>query len=243
MINWLIQSNSAHPDLDRGIAPAVLLSAEEAARFASLRNEKRRREWLLGRWTAKHLLQIVIRNAWEELLPLNELSIYNLPNGAPCFNSKIPVSLSISHRDNYAFCAAIDRPYWPLGADLERVESRAATFEQEYFTKIERTQINQSPAEKQSLLVTAIWSIKEAALKALKLGLVVDTRSVSCVLGPHANIQGSWSSVDISLDPHRLSPIFRSKKRSPAASHELPLLTGWWRAWDDYVLALVSSII
>ena len=57
MIHWLLQSTDAHPDLARGHPPVGLLCKLEHARLSNLTIDKRRREWLLGRWTAKQLLQ------------------------------------------------------------------------------------------------------------------------------------------------------------------------------------------
>ena len=60
VIQWLIQNTAAHPSLADAEAPPGMLSAEETAIFAGFKVFKRRQDWLLGRWTAKHLLQEMI---------------------------------------------------------------------------------------------------------------------------------------------------------------------------------------
>jgi 4'-phosphopantetheinyl transferase len=83
MIDWLVQPTSAHPDLARGVAPAGLLSERERMRLGSLTVEKRRRDWLLGRWTAKHLLQSAIERRTGVRLSLDALSVESAEDGAP----------------------------------------------------------------------------------------------------------------------------------------------------------------
>ena len=83
MIHWLIQSSADHPDLARGIAPAGLLSGAEQTRLAALKTEKRRRDWLLGRWTAKRLIQTYVERQTGLRPPLDAVVIEAEPSGAP----------------------------------------------------------------------------------------------------------------------------------------------------------------
>ena len=83
MIHWLVGSFADHPDLARGVPPAGLLSPAESRRLVNLRTAKRRRDWLLGRWTAKHLLQTAVEREGGTRLPLTAFSVDNEVNGAP----------------------------------------------------------------------------------------------------------------------------------------------------------------
>ncbi|MBE2224326.1 MAG: 4-phosphopantetheinyl transferase family protein, partial [Anaerolineae bacterium] len=74
--------------------------------------------------------------------------------------------------------------------------------------------------------VTAVWSAKEAVLKALHLGLTVDTRSVACLLDVGEERPLTWTPFPIHCDDTRL----------PQAA---PPLTGWWRTYENFVLTLV----
>jgi 4'-phosphopantetheinyl transferase len=232
MIHWLIQSTANHPDLARGVPPAGLLSPAEQARFAGLKTEKRRCDWLLGRWTSKRLVQAVIQEGTGNTVPFEALSIGNDTTGAPIINYQLPLTnypslnLSISHSHGRAFCAVATAALGAIGADMERIEPRAAGFVEDYFTAAEIERVRQAPAARRDALVTAVWSAKEAALKALGLGLRVDTRAITCLIEPTTEPNG-WLPFAIHCHPQRLS--------RPA-----PLFTGWWRLVDDYVLTLVA---
>src|SRR3954454_13324076 len=121
MIQWLIQSTAGHPALARGIAPAGLLSEQEQLRLVALKTMKRRSDWLIGRWTAKHLIQSYVERQTGVPPLLHSLTVMNDPDGAPRImgdwrleigdddrNLQSPISnlqLSISHCDGRAFCA------------------------------------------------------------------------------------------------------------------------------------------
>ncbi|MCB8986887.1 MAG: 4-phosphopantetheinyl transferase family protein [Ardenticatenaceae bacterium] len=46
----------------------------------------------------------------------------------------------------------------------------------------------------------AVWSAKEAVLKALHLGLTVDTRCVECLIAPVAERPSTWTPFTIGCD-------------------------------------------
>jgi len=248
MIEWLIQSAAAHPALACGVAPAGLLSEREQKQLAALRIDKRRRDWLLGRWTAKHLLQAYIERRTGVRPPLNTLTVGNDLRGAPYVTgdwglaigdreliaqSPIPtpqsLNLSISHCNGYAFCALTDTPDLRIGADIERVEPRLWQFVEDYFTEDEVTLVRHAPADQRDMLITAIWSAKEAALKVLHLGLSVDTRSVICSFSIPQHVD-DWIGFDIVCDRRLLG------------LSSAPVLTGWWRQMSSYVLTLASTL-
>ncbi|MCA9962504.1 MAG: 4-phosphopantetheinyl transferase family protein [Anaerolineales bacterium] len=231
MINWLVQTAAAFPGLAQGMPPAGLLGAAEAAHFARLRTEKRRRDWLLGRWTAKHLLQQVLRERCGTEVPLAELQVLNGHTHAPVVQcgavarADLP-SISISHSNSHAFCAALPRRNPPIGADIEQIAPRSPQFVQDYFTAVEQDLVQQAVPEMQATLVTAIWSAKEAALKALQVGLMVDTRCVTCLFAVTAVPPQAWTPFAIELDASRL--------------RVAPPLQGWWRVLNGFVLTLAA---
>ncbi len=242
MIHWLLQSFDSHPDLARGVPPPGLLSAAEQARWAGFRVDKRKREWLLGRWTAKQLLQSIITSEGGDRIDLRTLTIANDADGVP-FATLASISqpagdapstiqglpefvLSISHRGNYSLCAAVqdDRR---LGADIEHIELQSDTFVADYLTAEERDLVAHAPAANPDRAVMAIWSGKEAALKALHLGLSVDTRAVTCLFDPDFEAAPDWKRFKVCCNMEFL----------PTA----PALVGWWRTFHDYVLTLVAE--
>jgi 4'-phosphopantetheinyl transferase len=235
MIYWFLQSTSDHPNLAHGIAPEGLLSGSEQARLAGFKVDKRRRDWLLGRWTAKRLVQFYVERQTGLRLPLAALTIDSDPDGAPHLVVASPyhllpaignLQLSISHSGDRALCALIAGAQ--IGADIERIEPRGWQFVEDYFTAEEILQVRRAPAEQYETVITAIWSAKEAALKALRLGLSVDTRSTACSIAEHDPAR-DWADVAFAFD-HRLLPLDTA-----------PALRGWWRTIDGYVLTIVSA--
>jgi 4'-phosphopantetheinyl transferase len=213
MIHWLIQTpDQLPPDFD-------WLSAEEWIRFNNFTHAKRRGDWLLGRWTAKQLAAGVLGDQHH----LNEIVILSAPDGSPVVyvERQQRFSLSISHSNRHAFCALVETG--ALGADIEQVAPRQEGFVEDYFTAAERALVAQS--SQRDLLVTAIWSGKEAVLKALRLGLTVDTRAVTCRIEPGALLD--WQAFAVEIDRERIDK---------AAS-----LRGWWRRMEGFVLTLVSD--
>ena len=136
------------------------------------------------------------------------------------------LSLSISHSGGRAFCALVENG--SIGADIERIEPRDWQFVEDYFTANEVLQVRQAPAEPYETLISAIWSAKEAALKALRLGLTVDTRSVSCLF-PALEMTNDWITFDIIYDRHLLELA------------DVPSLAGWWRRRGDFVLTVAAT--
>ncbi|MFN8470864.1 MAG: 4'-phosphopantetheinyl transferase superfamily protein [Anaerolineae bacterium] len=243
-VDWLVQPISAHPALSAGDAPDGLLASTESARLARLTIPKRRRDWLLGRWTAKHLLQDYLRQVTHTQVPLDALAIGNDPDGAPyaTLRSRLPVSLSISHSGAYSFCAVaplfshctlVGAPAEKIeiGADIERIEHRGREFVADFFTRDELDQVDRAPQAFHDTLVTIIWSAKEAVLKALRLGLTVDTRCIDVEAIP--------------LDTPAETPVhntdWAAMRLGLASTVTYPMAAapvGWWRIMDGYVLTL-----
>jgi 4'-phosphopantetheinyl transferase len=115
-----------------------------------------------------------------------------------------------------------------IGADIEKVERRSQGFVEDYFTPRERDQVLAASPAARDTLTTLIWSAKEAALKALRLGLTVDTRSVSCIPSAFAHIQPDWAPLRVNCGPDL--PGERGQ-----------ITSGWWRLWNGYVLTLALA--
>lgn len=231
MIHWLTQSHEVIPHTAVTGQRTLFLSEKEAARLASLPTEKRRRDWLLGRWTTKRLLQTVIWETKNTTVPLDLITVSNDPDGVPMIESQLPMidgkfSLSISHSHGHALVTAVAKPNWPIGCDLEKIAPRDEMFINDYFTETEVLLVRQAAGKQRDLLVTAVWSAKEAVLKALHLGLSVDTQAVACLLDPGKQPSDSWVPFKIRCD----------NKRLPKT---VPHLSGWWRTMNQFVMTLV----
>src|ERR1017187_9715151 len=83
------------------------LSARETICFNGLRFAKRRADWRLGRWTAKHAIASYL-NLPDNSHDLAKIEIRPALSGAPeafVANAPAPVTISISHRNGTALCA------------------------------------------------------------------------------------------------------------------------------------------
>lgn len=244
MLRWLVQPIEDQPEIVAGYAPAGLLSPDEANRLARFTVVKRRRDWLLGRWTAKQLLQAHIHQLSGDTFPLDQLVIGVSEGGAPyvahtaASADYLPLSLSISHSHGLAFCAlyapepntaALGSVPPQIGADVECIEARDAGFVTDFFTPGEIVRQAAAPPELHDTLVTTVWSAKEATLKALQCGLRADTRGVECELAPGLPV--AWTPFAVRLTG-ALAATF------PAAH-----LEGWWRVWQTEAAAFVLTLV
>ncbi len=171
------------------------LAAGELTRLSQFRFPKRRRDWLLGRWTAKQALLHI------EGLPaagLTRLEIASSASGAPkpyLDSEPLATGLSLSHSHGRALCV-VSREVLELGCDLELVEPRRPSFVDTFFTDAERQRVEAADAAFRDRLVTMIWSAKESTLKALGTGLKADTRSIEVTPAGEPD-PGGWYSADV----------------------------------------------
>jgi len=234
-LDWLIQSvNDMHS------APKLWLTPAELTRYESFRFDKRRQEWLLGRWTAKRLLQAAAQaRARAVPLHLHDIEISNTDAGVPQANLQNGAharrcALSISHSNSHALAATLGE--MPLrgkpvhfGCDLERTLDQAPPWLRDYCTPAESAWVDRAPSEMQGKYAIAIWSAKEAALKALGLGLSVDTRAVEIQLDTQPHTYG-WMPYAVRFDLDRLPP-----GTDPRG------MFGWWRLWNTFCLTLAAT--
>lgn len=227
-LHWLFLSEAAAPSSIGDDRPAWL-SAEEAAVAQALRTEKRRADWLLGRRAAKQLVAELVRTRDAQELPLDQIVILPHADGWPIVtfprHGNLPaVSLSISHSHGSAFCAAFEVDRAIPGADIELIEPRSTGFAAEYFTPPEQSLLALAPAQQRVTLTNAIWSGKEAALKAIRRGLAEDTRLVTCLPHPLTAEHQPWLPMPI--------------RWAEADGQQWPALAGRWRLLDQFVVTL-----
>ncbi len=153
------------------------LSADEHAHLSRFRIAKRRREWELGRWTAKQAASLYLGG---DSSSLSRLEIRAALDGAPeafIEGRLAPISLSISHSAGVSLCAVGDVSD-SVGCDLEEIAPRDESLVEDYFTSEEGQLVSRTSLAERHLYITLIWCAKESALKSLRQGLRRDTRSV-----------------------------------------------------------------
>lgn len=187
------------------------LSDRERTILEGLRFEKRRGDWLLGRWAAKRAL-----SAWLTVAP-ERIEVIAADDGVPealVDREPAPVSLSISHRGDQAL-AVTGPPDLAIGCDLEVVEPRSPAFLREWLSDAERALAGDDP-ERANL----IWCAKEAAAKARRGGLRLNVRR---------------AEVSLEDSPGQWRPLSVRWEEEPTA------VSGWWAMKPGWVMAVVTE--
>ena len=216
-VYWLEQTQADVP------AENDWLSTKEAAFLDSLRFPKRRADWRLGRWTAKRAVGFYLHLPGSRPA-LAKIEICPAPSGAPevfIESKRAALTISLSHRGPRAMCA-VGPAAVELGCDLELVEPHSDAFLADYFTPSVQALIGRLSASERLRRLALLWSGKESALKALHMGLGLDTRSV-IVDVVNSSLGGSgWC-------PFRV--------RSTSGK----IFDGWWQSSDLLVRTLVAA--
>lgn len=250
MIRWRIQSIADHPNVAAGRPPDGLLTATEWARYRGYHSARRRRDWLLGRLTAKQLVQDAIVRTAGFTPRLDSFSIAQDPGGAPYVASacpalacqatdgRLPLRLSISHSQDYALAALVlpAPPTTALGVDIEIVDHRNPFIHGDPLTPDEQHRIAAAPQTRQSLMATAMWSAKEAAAKAIQLELRDNPHTIQVILRPPGLRMWQPFGVEFCTRPAR------THRAAMAAVY------GWWRVMPcklrpgrQYIVAVAAQ--
>lgn len=194
-IYWLGQTETDVP------AENDWLSVSECVRLNGMHFAKRRDDWRLGRWTAKCAV-VSFLNLPADTQSLARIEICPASSGAPevfIANESAAVTVSISHRSGAAICA-VAAPGLDLGCDQEVIEARSEAFVADYFTEGEQALVARISEAERSRLVTLLWSAKESALKALREGLRLDTRTVAVSPIEEAADLNGWRPLRVCAD-------------------------------------------
>ncbi len=234
MLRWLVTSER---ELDRaGIDedPGRILSTSELEIYAGYTVPKRRRDWLLGRWTAKRVLHHVVRARLGIDIPLSELSIRRADTGVPQpdlppMPAIGPMSLSISHSGGQAAAAITTAPGAVVGIDLEPVVPRHPRLPEDYFTDAEQQFVRKALGPLCDRAVTSVWCAKEAVLKVLGVGLSVTTRSLECLPAELEAGHPRWRPCSVEL----LKIADHARKVSGIQAR--------WSVRDGYLLAIACG--
>ena len=250
-LHWLEQAATDVP------ADNDWLSAGEATRLSALRVPKRRSDWRLGRWTAKHAVAACL-NLPGHSQALASIEIRPADSGAPevfFANQRAGVSISLSHRAGVAACAVAPLGT-ALGCDLELIEPRSAGFLADYFTADEQELVARASPADRDRVVNLLWSAKESVLKALGVGLRENclctiVRSVEGLLCQDRPWQVSQLQSRPGQNKDGPNGIENSTLASlPGASLWHPLqvaytggrvFQGWWQQSDSLLRTMVAS--
>ena len=234
-VHWLEQSNEDLPERNDW------LSAGDATRLNSMRFEKRRADWRLGRWTAKRSVATYLHLP-VDLQTLAEIEIRSKPSGAPevfVENKPANIVISLSHRAGTAICAIANSGV-ALGCDLEIIEARSDAFVTDYFTTEEQELVARSDGRLRSQLLALLWSGKESALKALGVGLRLDTRCL--VVDPMVSVlSANEDQTQYEGEPALWRSVECNKWHAFDVRFGIEILHGWWQHAPNFLRTLVAA--
>jgi 4'-phosphopantetheinyl transferase len=235
-VYWLEQSETDVPAHDDW------LGSSETIRLGTMRFAKRRADWRLGRWTAKCAVAAHLHLALDPGT-LARLEILAGESGAPEIfvdGHTSDVTISLSHRAGRALCAVSSLPR-ALGCDLELVEPRSSAFVADYFSTEEQAMVAQACAPDRAALIALVWTAKESALKALRTGLRMDTRSVIVRLAAAAPGEEGRLSGDYPTPAFR-QPFEHQKWHALSVRAENDeSFQGYWQRAGDFLRTVVAA--
>lgn len=158
--------------LEDGVQDAlgnVFLSEEEKEIYSRFKVGSRRKQFLAGRYIAKE----TVRRKYPEIEP-GEISIIHGVWGFPLLHTDAlyQASISIGHADCCAAALFFDSNTHPIGIDVEEMTEKNLSALKHFITEKEQKYI-QSAGLHFSEEMHLLWSAKEAAGKALKVGFAI----------------------------------------------------------------------
>lgn len=142
------------------------LHSEELSYFDMVKHERRKRSYLLGRCSAKQAFMALV----EENNPKNVLIIPGIL-GQPVikYADKQDIQVSITHCDNLGAAIGFLEDL-PMGIDIEKADPDKTAALESQMTSEEKEQAK-SFSNSYYLMLTAMWTAKEALSKVLRTGL------------------------------------------------------------------------
>ena len=197
------------------------LSGNEAARASDMSFRKRRTEYLLRRWVAKHAVAARL-DLPADLASLARIEVRNAAGGEPeawVDGRPAGIGLSLTDRAGWAVCLVGRRPR--PSAATSSWSSRAAPRSSPTSSPSRSARRFRRPRSQadRDLAANLIWSAKESALKVLRTGLRRDTRSVEVPLAGPALQPGGWAALLVRTAEGAMFP-------------------GWWRRRGAFLLTV-----
>jgi phosphopantetheinyl transferase len=150
------------------------LSECESAEWANFRSVKRRKEWFSARWALKKIL--LDHNRIESPLQCQiEKDRFGCPRLRVGYGqSYMTMSCSISHKDGFASVCLSWISEKKLGIDLETITYRPFKLRRVFVNDEDHLEDDNEPV----IYYTILWACKEAAAKAMGLGMRLDFKSL-----------------------------------------------------------------
>ena len=138
------------------------LNRDEINTINGFKAMKKQIEWISGRY----LIKLMIQYNCLQHLPLNQITISYLDEGAPFLTHDPDIPVSLSHSNNYTAAACCKSREKTIGIDIEKIAKKPnAWFLKTAFTKNEIIHLEDNAES-----IFKNWTIKEAYLKQIKKG-------------------------------------------------------------------------
>jgi 4'-phosphopantetheinyl transferase len=188
--------NTASLDSDAVKSADQILSVEERARRDRFRFEADRRDFAIAHGLLRRAL-----SRYTDVPPTDWRFATNA-DGKPSIENADPrvraLSFSLSHTRGCVACAITSNA--PLGVDVERSDQspRVQAIADQYFSKKEAAWLRQCSDELRTISFVELWTLKEAFLKAIGVGLSGSLTDISFRFDEYARIEFSGPS---NIDP------------------------------------------
>ena len=155
---------------------------------------KRRNDFVRGRWVGRELARLSLG------LDPHHVAILPDDQGVPWLDhddeGRLPYSLSLSHTSGVAAAAMVELPC-RVGVDVECPLQAPTAIARDYFAPIEARRYEGASDEEMAWRGAEVWSLKEAVLKALGLGLSVSASTVTVLSVEDTSASAGWYDAKI----------------------------------------------
>ena len=174
------------------------LTEKELKTAENYKNGKRFLEYIGGRALLKESIIELFKKEYSIDLNYRDITTIHNQNKKPHLkirSTRPPPYFSISHSQEYLFCAADTRA--PVGVDVEKVNHRFLELKKEYTSGGDIEKINEISVDEHNKLLnyTKLWSSKEALVKLLESNIfnifvnseLIDTKNDDFILSYKKN--------------------------------------------------------
>jgi phosphopantetheinyl transferase len=154
------------PDIMQYHEIVKLLHPQERKYYDSLKFEKRRKSYFIGRFAAKHAVSSLAGERDFQAILIRQ-GIFSQPIVTYIHEQNLQVS--ISHCEDLGAALAFPEAH-PLGIDIEKIDTDRCSVLESQMTRSEKEQIKDILCSYDRML-TVLWTVKEALSKILRTGL------------------------------------------------------------------------
>jgi 4'-phosphopantetheinyl transferase len=220
---------------ERRIAFAASLSSDERSRVAHLHFARDRERWIAGRGHLRHILARYLRRDPASLTFRYECACGDPrcahPHRKPALANYPWLQFNVSHSDGRALIAVTrDRR---VGVDLEcrRPADNILPLAETICSPAELAMLRTLPEASRAAALYALWTRKEAYLKARGIGLLLAPQEIDTTIAPGESARllsvsgdsaeaSRWFLADLNADPDHAAAL---------ASEGDPVTVRYWR--------------